>query len=167
MFLRTPLLAAGFAAAVFVCLIWHRGWWAAHFSRRARAAYFAICLAVAGGAAGAFGFRFDDEIMCPAGSEGPDLRPARSSGGKGAVKVVCRDEAGRETAGSMFAGLFAVLGVGVLAFAGASGVWRMLGPPAPPAPPLPPASSYASGTPTDRRERRRERKRAAHRQRED
>jgi hypothetical protein len=166
MLLRTPLLAAGFAAAVYVCLIWNRGWWVAHFSRRARAAYFAICLAVAGGAAGAFGFRFDDVIMCPVGAQAPELRQTRSSGGKGAVTVVCHHEEGRVVDGSMFAGLFAVLGVGVLAFAGASGVWRMLGPPAPPAPPAPPLPPFASGTPTDRRERRRERKRAAHRHRQ-
>ena len=161
MILKTLLLFLGLAAAVYVCLIRDRGWRAAHFSRRARTAYFAICISIAGGAAGALALELEDEIQCPAGYGEPELRAARLSTGKGGSKVRCHDGEGHTKDGSWFAGLFAVLGMAVLAFAGASAVWRMFGPPTPPAEPTLPVP----GAPTDKRERRRERKREDHRRR--
>ena len=107
-----------------------------------------------------------DEITCPAGYSYPDLRSTKTSSGKGGVKLVCRDAEGHEQDGSVFAGLFALLGAAVIGFAGSSAIWRSFGPRAPLAPPVPAAGSADLETPTDRRERRKERKRAEHRDRQ-
>jgi hypothetical protein len=105
-----------------------------------------------------------DELLCPAGHADPDPQHARMSSGKGGIKIVCRSGDGHAADGSVFAGLFALLGVAALAFAGTSAISRSLGPPAPP----PAASSPdGSGAPSDKRARRRERKQAQHRQRDD
>jgi hypothetical protein len=157
MLLKSLLLFVGFAAAIYLGLIRNRRWLVAHFSRRARTAHFAVCLAVAGAAAAATVHQLGDELLCPAGYADPDLDRTRTTSGKTGLKIVCRSADGHIGNGSVAAGLFALLGVAVLAFAGASAIWRRFGPPAPPAPML------AADAPTDKRERRRERKRAQRR----
>ncbi len=163
MIVKSLLLFAGFAAAVYLGLIRNRRWLAGHLPPRARAAHFAVCLAIAAGAAFAAVHLLQDQILCPAGYADPDLEHARMSSGKGGIKIVCHAGDGHDTDGSVLAGLLALLGVAALVFAGASAVWRSFGPPAP-AEPRPPAGG--SDAPTDKRERRRERKRAQHRKRD-
>lgn len=163
LFRSLPLLV-GCAAAVYLCLIRDRRWRVAHYSGRARAVHLAVCLALAAAAACALVYALEGELACPRGYGDPDLTPTRS-GSKGAVKIVCRSEDGHVMDGSLFAPLFALIGVGALVFAGASAALRGFGPPALPAPP--PAPAPGVGVPTDKRDRRRERKRAEHRGRHD
>ncbi len=168
MIVKSLLVLAGFIAAVYFGLIRHRGWHADHLPRRARRAHFMVCLAAAAIAACAAVYLLQDELLCPAGYADPDPQHARMSSGKGGIKIACRSDDGHTADGSVFPGLFALLGVAVLAFAGTSAIWRALGPPPPARPPAPAASSPdLSGAPTDKRERRRKRKRALHRKRDD
>jgi hypothetical protein len=160
---RSLLALAGLLAAVYFGLIRHRGWRAAHLPSRARRAHFMVCIAAAIVAAAAAVYLLRDELLCPAGYADPDPQHARMSSGKGGIKIVCRSGAGHAADGSVFPGLFALLGTAALAFAGASAIWRAFGPPAPP-PGAP--SPDPSGGPSDKRERRRERKRAQHRGRD-
>ncbi|HSK00049.1 MAG TPA: hypothetical protein VK932_02365 [Kofleriaceae bacterium] len=163
MIVKSLLVLAGFLAAVYFGLIRSRGWHADHLPRRARRAHFMVCLAAAMVAAAAAVYLLRDELLCPAGYADPDPQHARMSSGKGGIKIVCFSGDGDTADGSVFAGLFALLGVAVLAFAGSSAIWRSFGPPAPP--PAAPSPDL-SGAPSDRRERRRERKRAQHRKRD-
>lgn len=143
----------GCAAAIYFCLIRDRRWRVAHYAERARTTHHLICLTAAAAAACFLVYLLRDAISCPPGYEDPELQHTRGTGGKGGIKIVCHDD-GHTKDGSLFAGLFALAGAGVLAFAGTSAVLRGLGPPAP-APPLP----RGTGTPTDKRDRRRRRKR--------
>jgi hypothetical protein len=164
MILKSLLLFVGCAAAVYLGLVRNRRWRVRHLARRARTAHFVVCLALAGGAAGVTALLLQDEILCPAGYGEPDVQQTRTSSGKGGFKVVCRSGDGHGLDGSLLAGLFALAGVAVIAFAGASAIWRRFGPPAPPEPA---PSTLPLLAPTDRRDRRRERKRAQHRGRND
>lgn len=171
MIVKSLLALAGFIAAVYFGLIRNRGWHAGHLPRRARRAHFMVCLAAAAVAAGAAVYLLQDELLCPAGYADPDPAHARMSSGKGGIKIACRSSDGHTADGSVFPGLFALLGVAVLAFAGTSAIWRALGPPPPARPPVrppapDPASPDPSGAPTDRRDRRRKRKRAGRRERD-
>jgi hypothetical protein len=158
--LRALPLLVGCAAAIYLCLIRDRRWRVAHYAPRGRSAHFWVCFLFAAAVAGTAVFALLDEIACPGDRGTADLMSARS-GRKGAVRVICRAEDGRSTDGSFFAPIFALLGAGALAFAGASAVLRRFGPPAPPDPPL-----ATIAAPRDRREHRRERKQAEHRDRQ-
>lgn len=163
--LKSLLVFAGFVAAVYIGLIRYRGWHARHYAPRARRTHFAVCLAT--GAVFGLGtvVVLRDQIACPAGHGSPDLQSTKTTSGKSGVKLVCFDAAGHPQDGSVFAGLFALLGAAVIGFAGSSAIWRSFGPPAPLAPAGPAPGAVDFGAPTDRRERRKERKRAEHRDR--
>lgn len=169
-FKALPLFLGG--AVVYFGLIRDRSWRVAHYSSRARTAYFASCLALATVAACLVIERFQNEILCPSGYEDPIWQATSAGGGKRGNKIVCHAE-GRTTDGSFFPGLFAFLGSGALVFLVTSAVLRRLGPPAPVMPPEPlvprvprEPPPLGPGALLSRRERRQRRKREQHRQRQ-
>jgi hypothetical protein len=160
-FLRSLPLFVSCAAVVYLCLIRDRRWRVAHYTKPHRATHLWICVALGIAVACATVYPLADVIACPGDRGVAELAPTRP-GGKSGIRVACRSEDDRVTDGSFFAPLFALLGVGVLVFAGASALLRSFGPPAPP---VRPATTPALDVPQDRRERRRERKRDAHQRR--
>lgn len=154
---KALLFLVGLVAALAV-LFRFRGWHVEHYPRGARRAHFVVCAALAVIAGSAVVYMLQDTILCPSGYANAD--PVRNTENrKGGIKLICRDDDGVTADGSVFSGVFAWLGVFAWTFAGASAVWRGFGPMAPPRP-AGPSIEPVLGTPTDRKEARRERNRA-------
>jgi len=145
-----------------VVLVRFRGWQVAHYPRAARRAHFVVCIGLALVAASATVYQLQDAILCPSGYATADLvRDPVESQRRGrsrsrGMMLICRDDDGDTADGSIFAGVFAWLALVSWTFIGSSAVWRTFGPKAPPRPAKSPTEP-GPGTPTDRKDRRKER----------
>lgn len=154
--LKSLLLLTAFIAIAYVTLVRDRAWHVEHYERSLRREYFGVCIGLALLLASVASYLFRDAIVCPSGTDYHDLVSVKTQTGKGGLGIECRDDAGTSSSGSVFASVFAWLAMVVAVFAGTSAIWRRFGPPPPPPAP---AEVPRLDAPTDKRDRRRQRKR--------